>query len=876
MKNAYLLKHIYFHWILASFFYINPLCLLAQQTKRPMIWVKESEKSAILQKIKNNQWAKDYYSAFANRVQPELDNYFKEPNRYLSQLPFDNILQKPEQIPPFKTILNTDKDANAKRNKLQHFLKNAIDCGVLYYLTDDENYAQYATSVFYTFIKSMLQIKPSEVPFNGGWIYQDDHLREARELGAQIPIIYDFIYPYLQKGGKAYNFITQKQELVSVVDAEQVFKIYIDLALNRGIIDANWPVLESPSLVCNILALDKEQERLDYLTYYLEKNTPHQDALLKVAKVYKEGGNWPESINYSTAVTELTTYLMTLLTKVYPHLHLGIKYPEVLNAITVPYYLTYPNNNQNIIFGDSHRDFHIPFNNLEQAYILGQLEKSTAITKQFGSIIKSAIEDSTYNRSKLMARSYVAHPYFDEPLKLLWYSSNIEGDNRVYNKPVTNELPFAGILLQRNLSTTNNYKDALMSFVGGGAFVHGHASGMNMELFGQGYVLGSKGGRGEYGTEIHENYYRLFASHNTVIVNGASQGGGEWVNLAINRVKKIAIEPKPNEVPVSLNYSFITTGFLDDKGDSAEATLERTMGIIRTSPTTGFYVDVFKSKSTLPNQYHDYIYHNIGDQLDFKTNDKNFTLTTDEIRYQGSAAKVWKQNASYRNPGWHYFTKVETSGLYEKKMNALFTANSLEKQDVKMKLFIPESKGREYTKVMAPPSTESGKIYANQLTPTLIIRQNGEAWDRPFVVVYESFFGDKFEGSVQSVDKILQNGIFKGLIVNSIVNNRPIKQLIIIQSKDDDLFEDKNLHLNFKGRYAVVTLDENAALTELYIGSGSNFSFQKWVFRTFDNIPSSISTSIHNKLSINTSATKWEIKTPENYKVEKKIINHQP
>jgi len=62
----------------------------------------------------------------------------------------------------------------------------------------------------------------------------------------------------------------------------------------------------------------------------------------------------------------------------------------------------------------------------------------------------------------------------------------------------------------------------------------------------------------------------------------------------------------------------------------------------------------------------------------------------------------------------------------------------------------------------------------------------------------------------------------------------------------------------------------------LYIGSGSNFSFQKWVFRTFDNIPSSISTSIHNKLSINKSATKWEIKTPENYKVEKKIINHQP
>lgn len=824
-----------------------PKYLSAQETVRPMIWVTPNDRPTILEKINNNKWAQEYYNAFKIRVQNDLKLYKKDPKTYLSALPYDLSLQKANQIPPFKIINNKDKDAASRRNKLQHYLKTGIDCGILYYLTEEENYAQYSVSVFNTFIEAMLQIAPSEEAGNGGWIYQDDHLREAREIGAQLPVLYDFIYPYILKGGTAYNYVSGKNETVSIADAEQVFKTYIDLAINHGIINCNWPVLESPSLVCNALALDNLKEREQYLAYYLQKNTAHQDALPKVARVFKESGNWPESLNYSNGVTGLSTYLMALLNKIDPSLTLGKKYQEVLSALIVPYYLTWPNHNQTIQFGDGHRGFHRDYNDYEIAYLLSNAENLKQMSDEYGSLINSGIKYGDYNRAKLKERSYEAHPYYDEPLRLLWFSPTIEGKTKDYPKPTTNGLAFAGISVQRNLSSTESPKDGLMLFVGGGAFVHGHASGMNIELYGQGYVLGAKAGRTAYGSEDHENYYRIFAGHNTVIVNGSSKGEGEWANNAINTVKKEAIEPEYFNTPVSKNNSFSTTSFIDNKGDKAEATQLRTLGIIRTSPTSGYYVDVYKSKSILPNEYHDYVYHNIGDDLILSTVNKDLDLKEEPSRYMANANDKWERNRAFRNPGWHYFKDVQTSSKFNKSVEALFSAKSLDNNGVNMKLFIPGVADREYTKVMAPETYEAPEPYHHKPTPTLIIRKSGEAWNQPFAVVFESFTGEKTEASVKSVHQILQNGIFKGFRVNSLVDGNPVKQIIIIQDKDDDVFEDKTLNINFRGRYAVLTLDEKENPASFYVGNGQSLAYQKWEFKTDNQKSSAFNIEITDK-----------------------------
>lgn len=130
------------------------------------------------------------------------------------------------------------------------------------------------------------------------------------------------------------------------------------------------------------------------------------------------------------------------------------------------------------------------------------------------------------------------------------------------------------------------------------------------------------------------------------------------------------MEPNVGDAGVSPNHSFSQTSFKDDKGNKLEATQDRTLGLIRTSPTTGYYVDVFRSKSKLPNEYHDYLYHNIGDKLVFDNKDLSFKKTPN--RYMANANGAWIHNKKYINPGWHFFKNVKTSKNYPKDVKATF------------------------------------------------------------------------------------------------------------------------------------------------------------------------------------------------------------
>ncbi|MEZ4905275.1 MAG: heparinase II/III family protein [Spirosomataceae bacterium] len=807
-----------------------PLSVFSQMiTTRPMIWVKPSDKPAILEKIAQNQWAKDYYEAFKNRVGEELKNHQANPKDYLSKMPLDWSKKQDEQVPPVIQLKGFGGVNAEKREALIRYLQTAVDCGVLYYLTDDEKYAQISADILYTMIEGLVQVQPNDKGHNGGgYLYPDDHLREAREIGAQLPIIYDFVASFLSKGGLVFNVATQQKTTFSVQRAEKVFKTYIKLALEHGIIDCNWSVLESSSLVGNTLALDDEKERKKFLEYYLTKNTPNQDALQKVANHYLDHqGYWPESLGYSSAVASLSTYLMTLLTRYDPKLDLGNKYPHIPLALTTPYYLTYPNNNQTVLFGDGHRSYHADYESFETAYYLGEMSKNQQLISEFGALLNSGIYAKKYDRTHLGKRNLGAEVY-REPIHLLWYMPVVEGEVKDYPLPVSDELPFAGITLQRNLSVTNNPKDALMGFVGGGAHVHGHASGMSMELYGKGYVLGPKAGRGTYTTDLHENYYRIFASHNTVVVNGASESAGGWAGLGINRVEQVALEPNIKQKPVSSAYSFATSRFTDDKGDQAEATQERTLAIVRTSPTTGYYIDVFRSKSALPNQYHDYIYRNLADELKVESEGKPLNFEVDSLRYKASSTKKWVQNKTFKHPGWHFFKEVQTAeNKVARGVEATFIANKLAQEPIKMKLFVSYQSNQAFTKAMSPMSNEAPKSYSGKDNPTLVIRKKGEAWGEPFAVIYEPFEGNQANGSIQTVETIAQKGEFKGLKISSNLKGKTIIQYAFILESPDAIYADTKLGITFKGRYAVATLDEKEQLKSVYIGEGQSFSYKK-------------------------------------------------
>ncbi|MGB6153908.1 MAG: heparinase II/III family protein, partial [Pricia sp.] len=593
----------------------------------------------------------------------------------------------------------------------------------------------------------------------------------------------------------------------------------------RGHTGSNWSVLEANSLIQNSLAINSPIKRDSLLRYYLEEGSARQDALPIVAEEYPyEGSVYPETSQYSISVAARTTRMMVVLNKYAPGLNLGRKYDNIPLSLDRWNHFRYPNG-ELIRFGDGKRRFDEPYEGYEAAYLLGRLDSVPKLRKKFGSLIRSAVENDDYSRGTLGVRSYGASEYY-EPTTLLWYEGEVklEGANRSPELPRTDALPHAGLILQRNLSSTGNPDDGLMAFVGGAHYVHAHASGMDMELYGEGQVLGVDNGRGSYRTDLHENYSRLFAAHNTVIVNGASQGEGGWVNLGIDTVKLVTMEPAPFARALSPNYSFSTTSFKDDRGEGAEAYQERTLALVRTSPTSGYYVDVFRSRSDLPDEFHDYVYHNLGDGLNFQNTD--LELRPDPERYRAQADAEWKRNRKYRNPGWHFFDSVQTSKTYTKPVRALFELKELAAGPIFMGLHIPGFGNLEYTKVMAPNTFEAPHPYDKKPTPTLLIRNKGQAWTNPFVVVFEPYGGNSENRTVRSVEKLERDGTYQGLKITSEVAGDTLVQYVITPEGKNS-FSNKEMDLSFTGKFAIVTFegkprpDGTGQLRDVYIGDGN-------------------------------------------------------
>lgn len=820
------MKTINYKIALVSLLIIS-LCgkIFSQEFERPFILVKPSERNQILDKIDTQPWAQQIYDTLKLTTDVEIGKFYKNPSEYIKQLPFDWSKKQHNHFPPFfKTthVRNgvqenldnaTDEDWKPAELLITN-LQVALDCGTMYYLTQDEKYAYMSSSILYSFLKSVQQSEVSSWRGRGGWLFPYDGFREVRVIGYRLPLIYDFIHPYVKKEGKVFDIIKNKKVNFPFDEAQKVFKGYANITVNYGQTGSNHCVLEAPSLVYNALAMDDKTEREKWLSYFLTESTENQDALNVMVENYKnEGDIWPETSQYLNHTTSILTRLMLVLNKYDPSLKLGVKHSNVLHALPRLDYFVYPNH-EIVRWGDGHRHAHVPYEAYDDAYAVAKMDGLTEIQNKFAPLINRAISKGKYKREGTEA--------------LFWYDGSFDNASTNVDLSRTDRVYHAGIVLQRNLSSTNNPKDGLMCFVGGAHMVHGHAEGMNIELYGEGQVLGVDNGRNRYGVDLHENYSRIFAGHNTVIVNGSSQGEGGWVNLEINKIQLIAMEPEVGKTGVSPYHSFSQTSFEDDKGDKAEATQERTLALIRTSPTTGYYVDVFRSKSRLPNEYHDYLYHNIGDKLTFENADLDLQKTPE--RYMANADAPWQRNKVYRHPGWHFFEDVNTSKPYTSDVKATFQTKKLSEVDIFMQLHISGFENRTYTKVMAPTTFESPEPYDSLPTPTLVIRNEGEAWDNPFVVVFEPF-NENESATIKSVKKLEENGIYKGLKIVSRVASKKMTQYVLTQSKGE-IYSNEGLKLYFEGTFAVITIDEYQRLHSIYIGEGKRLTFKDKVIET--------------------------------------------
>jgi autotransporter-associated beta strand protein len=511
-----------------------------------------------------------------------------------------------------------------------------------------------------------------------------------------------------------------------------------------------------------------------------------------------------------------------------PTLNLFNSYPNFPLSLPRISYLRYPNGEQ-VLFGDGGRNGSTgSFFHYELVYQHALARGRADLTSFFGSLINGGVADGFYNRSAL--DSYSTLGTQTEPLQLLWQAASLSEPAVTPTLPRTDKLPHAGITLQRNPAPSNNSTYGLMGFVGGAAHIHSHACGMNMELFGLGEVLGAKSGTESYGTTINENYYRVFASNNTIIVNGASRGEGGWGGFGINTVQNVAMEPQPFVNAVSPNYSFSTSSFVDDKGTLAEGTQQRTLAIVRTSPTTGYYVDVFRSKSTVTNrtattlngpvtnQYHDYIYRNIGDNsVNLRADGVPLPLTSQPTRFQSDIGDANDQ------PGWRYFTNTTVSFPTSASIRAQFVA-TVSGTARYMDLHMPAVANREYAKVDSPAILDAPSPYNSRVAPTLVVRQIGEAWNKAFATVYEPHFGIS-GGTVQNVTQLLRSGVVVGVKVESTVGLKNVVHYILSNPAAGETFTEASVGLSFTGRFGIAA-DNGDGSTTLYLGDGSSLAYR--------------------------------------------------
>ena len=221
---------------------------------RPMILVTPADRAGILQKIETQEWAKTIYADFMDRLNKEIEVHQANPEEFLKEMPFDWEKSKPGETPPFTYTIHVNPNNGQRTNldngtpeemanarKLIRFMDIGVDCGMAYYITEDEKYAQCAADILNAFVKGVRQMERSDYRWRGGWLFPDDGFLEVRAIGEKLPLIYDFIAEFVREGGQAYDLGKRAAIDFPLEETQEVFRNYADITINRGHTGTNGP-----------------------------------------------------------------------------------------------------------------------------------------------------------------------------------------------------------------------------------------------------------------------------------------------------------------------------------------------------------------------------------------------------------------------------------------------------------------------------------------------------------------------------------------------------------------------------------------------------------------------------------------------------------
>ena len=599
----------------------------------------------------------------------------------------------------------------------------ARDAAFLYWLTGEEKYARLATGVFDTY---MTGIYYRNVPIDLNHGHQQTLVGMSsfevihEDILYDIVPLYDFLYDYLNARH------ADKMDIYA-----GAFKKWADNIIANGVPHNNWNLMQAHYIMNIGMILEDNKQYPDgkgreyYIDYVLNRSSIRQWSLARLADYGfdPQTGIWTECPGYCNVVLNDYTSFATLFDR---NLNFDLvkALPVISKAVSAtPQYL-FPNR-MLCGFGDTHPGYlnTAPISRLIQnAQHNGKKEQEDYFTAMLKCFNPNAGQETGMKKD---VRVSVNSFFDDKPLEL---NPAIEaGKIEDYVSPLF-YAPNVSWLVQRN---GMNPRHSLMISLNASEGNHMHANGISMELYGKGYVLGPDAGLGLYlysGLDYLE-YYSQFPSHNTVCVDGISSYPVMKSNHSFDLKSSFPAPAKPGSAFTPITYSDVYFREPESRADQT-----RLMGIVTTSPETGYYVDIFRSrKEQGGDKMHDYFYHNLGQTLTLTAADgSDLNLQpTEELAFAGAHLYAYS------------YIYDKKSAATDKDIKATFTIDMPDNDDISMNLWMKGEAEREVFTALSPMteglSRTPGMPYNIREQPTLtfVARQKGEAWNRPFVAVYE-------------------------------------------------------------------------------------------------------------------------------------------
>lgn len=636
----------------------------------------------------------------------------------------NKVTGKMEKTSPAKTGCNI---AGVNR----YIVGIARDAARIYAATGDMRYGQMAAKVFDVYMKG---IAYRNVPIDL------NHGHQQTLVGmTTFEVIHEDVI----------NELTQMYPLIKplVKDDQAVieagFKKWAENIIANGVPHNNWDLFQADFIVKIALVLQANQAYADgkgkqyYLDYIVNQNSIRQWSMNKLIDFGFDAKSktWYESPGYSTTVLSSICDFANMLDEK-AGIDLFKLRPILTEAVKTSAEYLFPNR-MIAGFGDTHPGY-LNTGGIDQVLKYATRHKN-----------KNLISEMNLLKNAVAPKAPISE--IEAYTSTLFYAPNV-----------------SWIAMRSGMDKQHDLMASINASLGN----HQHANGISLELYGKGYVLGPDAGIGRtlYSGLDYLEYYSQMPAHNTVVVDGVSSYPVMMSQHAFKVVasypevskeqpaskklseKKLSIQ-KDSELKDKITYA--TVSFIEPE---TQAQQQRTTAIVKTSAKGGYYIDVFRSKKKEGgDKTHDYFYHNLGQEMkvmDATSGQPLDMKPTEELAFAGGHLYAYSYIYDKKSTEMQNSVKTQfvTKILDDKVVEAMDG-----QREIIMTMWMKKDENRTIFQALSPVNLEYERMpnqpykVDEQPVLTFVARQKGEAWNHPFVCVYEPS-SDTEPSDIASVD----------------------------------------------------------------------------------------------------------------------------